>query len=291
MFCTPHVPKMKAVQPKMQELKERYAADTQKQQQALMELYRKEKINPLAGCLPILPQIPIFFALYQTLFNAIEMRHAPFILWIKDMSAPDPTSILNLFGLLPFAAPDESSMLALLSIGVFPILLGIMFLARGVPALVVYRETLDFNQRKALALHCSTQLPLVVAISSIGVKREIIPPDQAAAMVGAAVLSLIIFPILAGRYRPPVGGAVGGAGAVARAARDLAVGAGNRSAMCDDRGRVQGLIDVHCTGQDRFDIVLEGVTAEWFEDGAAPSFCGRPCAGRSRPRRKNSRSS
>lgn len=83
-----------------------------------------------------------------------------------------------------------------------PLLVGIMFLARGVPALVVYREALDITQRKALALHCSTQLPLVVAISGIGVSRDIIPPDQAAAMVGAAVLSLILFPILAARYRP-----------------------------------------------------------------------------------------
>ncbi|MCA9781237.1 MAG: cation:proton antiporter, partial [Candidatus Eremiobacteraeota bacterium] len=83
-----------------------------------------------------------------------------------------------------------------------PVLLGIMLLARGLPALVIYRDLLDLTQRKALALHCSTQLPLVVAISSIGVRRDIIPTDQAAAMVGAAVLSLIVFPILAARYRP-----------------------------------------------------------------------------------------
>ena len=83
-----------------------------------------------------------------------------------------------------------------------PFLLGIMLLARGVPALVVYRDVLDLSRRKALALHCSTQLPLVVAISSIGVRRGIIPADQAAAMVGAAVLSLVIFPVLAARYRP-----------------------------------------------------------------------------------------
>ena len=83
-----------------------------------------------------------------------------------------------------------------------PVLLGIMLLARGLPALVIYRDVLDLTQRKALALHCSTQLPLVVAISSVGVRRDIIPPDQAAAMVGAAVLSLIVFPVLAGRYRP-----------------------------------------------------------------------------------------
>ena len=73
-----------------------------KQQQALMELYKKEKINPLAGCLPIVIQIPVFFALYKVLFITIEMRHAPFFGWIKDLAAPDPTTIFNLFGLIPW---------------------------------------------------------------------------------------------------------------------------------------------------------------------------------------------
>ncbi|MAS41897.1 MAG: membrane protein insertase YidC [Rhodobacteraceae bacterium] len=117
--------KMKKLQPEMEKIKERVGDDKMKMQQEVMALYKREKANPAAGCLPILLQIPIFFSLYKVLFVSLEMRHAPFILWIKDMSAPDPTSILNLFGLLPFAAPDESSMLALLSIGVFPILLGI----------------------------------------------------------------------------------------------------------------------------------------------------------------------
>ena len=93
---------MKAVQPEMMAIRERYGDDKVKQQQALMELYKKEKINPLAGCLPILIQIPVFFALYKVLFVTIEMRHAPFFGWIKDLSAPDPTNLFNLFGLLPF---------------------------------------------------------------------------------------------------------------------------------------------------------------------------------------------
>ena len=94
--------KMKAVQPQMMAIRERYADDKVKQQQAMMELYKKEKINPLAGCLPILVQIPVFFALYKVLFVTIEMRHAPFFGWIKDLSAPDPTNLFNLFGLIPW---------------------------------------------------------------------------------------------------------------------------------------------------------------------------------------------
>jgi YidC/Oxa1 family membrane protein insertase len=111
--------KMKAVQPEMLTIRERFADDKMKQQQELMDLYRREKINPLAGCLPVLIQIPVFFALYKVLFVTIEMRHAPFFGWIKDLAAPDPTSIFNLFGLLPFAVP------AFLLIGVWPIIMGI----------------------------------------------------------------------------------------------------------------------------------------------------------------------
>ena len=94
--------KMRAVAPRMQEIRDRNKENPQAQQQAMMELYRKEKINPLAGCLPILPQIPIFFALYKTVFISLDARHAPFFGWITDMSAPDPTSMWNLFGLLPW---------------------------------------------------------------------------------------------------------------------------------------------------------------------------------------------
>ena len=111
--------KMKNLQPEMEKLRERYKDDRAKQQQELMGLYKKEKINPLAGCLPILLQIPVFFALYKVLFVTIDMRHAPFYGWIKDLSAPDPTSLFNLFGLLPFAVPD------FLHVGVWPIIMGI----------------------------------------------------------------------------------------------------------------------------------------------------------------------
>ncbi|UCI08031.1 membrane protein insertase YidC [Mesorhizobium sp. B1-1-8] len=96
---------MKKVQPKMLEIREKYADDKMKQQQAMMELYKTEKINPLAGCWPVALQIPVFFSLYKVLYITIEMRHAPFFGWIQDLAAPDPTSIFNLFGLLPFAAP------------------------------------------------------------------------------------------------------------------------------------------------------------------------------------------
>ena len=111
--------KMKAVQPQMQALKEQYPDDRVKQQQELMELYKREKINPLAGCLPVIVQIPVFFALYKVIFVTIEMRHAPFYGWIKDLSAQDPTSIFNLFGLLPYDVPH------VLLIGVWPIIMGI----------------------------------------------------------------------------------------------------------------------------------------------------------------------
>ncbi len=110
---------MKAIQPKMKALQERYKDDKPKQQQEIMALYKTEGVNPLAGCLPMLIQIPIFFALYKTLILTIEMRHQPFILWIKDLSAPDPAMILNLFGLLPFTPPS------FLGIGVLAVLLGL----------------------------------------------------------------------------------------------------------------------------------------------------------------------
>ena len=111
--------KMKKLQPQMEQLRERYSDDKAKMQQELMELYKKEKINPLAGCLPILIQIPVFFALYKVLYVSIDMRHAPFFGWIQDLSAPDPTSIFNLFGLLPYAVP------AFLLVGVWPVIMGV----------------------------------------------------------------------------------------------------------------------------------------------------------------------
>jgi YidC/Oxa1 family membrane protein insertase len=117
--------KMKAVQPEMVSIRERYADDKMKQQQALMELYKKEKINPVAGCWPVLIQIPVFFALYKVLFVTIEMRHAPFFGWIRDLAAPDPTSIFNLFGLLPYNPGAVPVLGPFLMLGVWPILMGI----------------------------------------------------------------------------------------------------------------------------------------------------------------------
>jgi len=110
---------MRAVQPKMKAIQERYKDDKQKQQQEIMELYKKEKVNPLAGCLPIFLQIPIFFALYKVLIIAIDMRHQPFALWLKDLSAPDPAHLFNLFGLLDFTVP------AFIAIGPLALLLGL----------------------------------------------------------------------------------------------------------------------------------------------------------------------
>ncbi len=115
---------MKKLQPEMQKLRERYGEDRAKMQQELMALYKKEKVNPAAGCLPILLQIPVFFALYKVLYIAIEMRHAPFYGWIRDLSAPDPTSWINGFGFLPWAVPDLGP-LSIISIGVWPIIMGV----------------------------------------------------------------------------------------------------------------------------------------------------------------------
>ncbi|KRP90040.1 insertase [Bradyrhizobium pachyrhizi] len=119
--------KMKSVQPQLQALKERYPDDRVKQQQEMMEIYKKEKINPIAGCLPVALQIPVFFSLYKVLFITIEMRHAPFFGWIKDLSAPDPTNLFTLFGLIPF---DPIALLgphfgAYLVMGIWPIIMGI----------------------------------------------------------------------------------------------------------------------------------------------------------------------
>jgi YidC/Oxa1 family membrane protein insertase len=110
---------LKRLQPQITEVKEHYKNDKAQLNKAIMELYKTEKVNPMAGCLPLLIQIPIFFALYKVLFITIEMRHAPFYGWIKDLSAPDPTSIFNLFGLIPFTPP------AMLMIGAWPIIMGI----------------------------------------------------------------------------------------------------------------------------------------------------------------------
>ena len=115
--------KMKKVQPQQEAIKAQFADDPAKQQAAIMELYKKEKVNPVTGCVPQLLVIPVFFSLYKVFFVTIEMRQAPFYGWIHDLAAPDPTSIINLFGLLPYGVPTW--MPAFLSIGIWPILMGI----------------------------------------------------------------------------------------------------------------------------------------------------------------------
>jgi YidC/Oxa1 family membrane protein insertase len=118
--------KMKALQPEMEKLKERYGEDKQRMNQELMQLYRREKVNPAAGCLPIVVQIPVFFALYKVLYTTIEMRHQPFFGWIKDLSAPDPLTILTGFGLFHWQIPE---MLHFFNIGIWPLIMGVtMFL-------------------------------------------------------------------------------------------------------------------------------------------------------------------
>lgn len=114
---------MKKLHPKILELKEKYGDDKARMNKEMMELYKREKINPAASCLPILVQIPVFFALYKVLFVSIEMRHAAFFGWITDLSAPDPTSFINLFGLLPFSVPGFIP--SLISIGALPIIMGV----------------------------------------------------------------------------------------------------------------------------------------------------------------------
>ncbi|MCA0301679.1 MAG: membrane protein insertase YidC [Proteobacteria bacterium] len=118
--------KMKALQPEMEKLKERFGEDRQRLNQEMMQLYRREKVNPAAGCLPIMVQIPVFFALYKVLYTTIEMRHAPFYGWIKDLSAPDPLTILTGFGLFNWQVPE---FLHFFNIGIWPLIMGVtMFL-------------------------------------------------------------------------------------------------------------------------------------------------------------------
>ncbi len=122
--------RMKLLQPKMTELREKFGDDRNKLNQEMMALYKREKVNPAAGCLPIFVQIPVFYSLYKVIYVTIEMRHAPFFGWIKDLSAPDPTSVLNLFGLIPwdyhvlFTLPLLGAVFHLLSIGVWPLIMG-----------------------------------------------------------------------------------------------------------------------------------------------------------------------
>ena len=117
--------RMKELQPEMEALKERSGEDKQKMQREMMQLYKDKKVNPAAGCLPILIQIPIFFALYKVIFVTIELRHAPFFGWLTDLSAPDVSSLFNLFGVLPWDAPAMGTILHLIFIGILPIILGL----------------------------------------------------------------------------------------------------------------------------------------------------------------------
>jgi YidC/Oxa1 family membrane protein insertase len=110
---------MRKLQPEMQKLRERFADDKMRLNQEMMALYKREKVNPASGCLPIIIQIPVFFALYKVLFVTIEMRHAPFYGWIRDLSAPDPTSVFNAFGLIPWSPPE------FLMIGAWPLIMGV----------------------------------------------------------------------------------------------------------------------------------------------------------------------
>jgi len=117
--------RMKELQPEIEAMKERVGDDKAKMQKEMMQLYKDKKVNPAAGCLPILIQIPIFFSLYKVIFVTLELRHAPFFGWLNDLSAPDKSSLYNLFGLLPWSVPEPGSFMALIFIGILPILLGI----------------------------------------------------------------------------------------------------------------------------------------------------------------------
>jgi len=117
--------KMKKIQPQIAALKDLYPDDRQKQQQAQMELFKKEGVNPVAGCLPMVIQIPVFFALYKVIFITIEMRHAPFFGWIKDLSAPDPTNLFTLFGLIPWDPTVLPVIGHFLTLGIWPLIMGV----------------------------------------------------------------------------------------------------------------------------------------------------------------------
>jgi YidC/Oxa1 family membrane protein insertase len=119
------IAKMKEIQPKIKELKEKFGDDKHAFNMAQMELYKREKVNPASGCLPVLLQIPVFFSLYKVLVVTIEMRHAPFFGWIRDLSAPDPTNIFNLFGLLPFDPTHIAFFGPYLALGVWPLVMGV----------------------------------------------------------------------------------------------------------------------------------------------------------------------
>ena len=152
--------KMKKLQPQMERLKELYADDKARLNQEVMQLYKREKVNPVSGCLPLLVQIPVFFSIYKVLYVTIEMRHAPFFGWIKDLSAPDPTTIFNLFGLLPFTPPS------FLMIGVWPLIMaGSMYLQQKMspqPADPVQAQVMKFMPLMFLFMFSSFPAGLLI---------------------------------------------------------------------------------------------------------------------------------
>jgi YidC/Oxa1 family membrane protein insertase len=154
--------KMKQLQPKMQKLKERYANDKMKLNQELMQLYKEAKINPASGCLPMIVQIPVFFALYKVLFVSIEMRNAPFYGWITDLSSPDPTTIFNLFGLLPYNVPSA------LQVGVWPLLMGLSMLLQqrvnGMPSSDPVQKAMFLYVMPVLFSYMLSQFPVGLVI-------------------------------------------------------------------------------------------------------------------------------
>jgi YidC/Oxa1 family membrane protein insertase len=152
--------KMKNLQPQMERLKELYADDKVRLNQEVMQLYKREKVNPVSGCLPLLVQIPVFFSIYKVLYVTIEMRHAPFFGWIKDLSAPDPTTIFNLLGLLPFTPPS------FLMIGVWPLIMaGSMYLQQKMspqPADPVQAQVMKFMPLMFLFMFSSFPAGLLI---------------------------------------------------------------------------------------------------------------------------------
>src|ERR1700676_2544886 len=122
--------KMKALAPRLNNLRETYKDDREKLNRGMMELYKKEKVNPVAGCLPMLIQVPVFYALYKVLFVTIEMRHAPFFGWIKDLSAPDPLTVFNLFGLIPWDLTVVPVIGPFLHLGPWPLIMGVTMWAQ-----------------------------------------------------------------------------------------------------------------------------------------------------------------
>ena len=215
--------KMKAVQPEMMAIRERFADDKMKQQQAMMELYKKERINPIAGCLPIIIQIPVFFALYKVLFVTIEMRHAPFFGWIKDLAAPDPTTVFNLFGLIPWDPSHVPMLGPFLMLGIWPLIMGVTmwfqmklnppppdptqamifnympiiftFMLASFPAgLVIYwawNNTLSVAQQSVIMHKHGAKIELWDNLKAMFARKRSLPPGSLMIAVGVLVTALV----------------------------------------------------------------------------------------------------